>query len=137
VADDAPRLRPRPGPALRWVIGIVVVQGAALLVGSLAYGAWAAVTRPDHTGLAVTAAVVVLLAALVLLGTARGLARYARASVSPMLIVELLMLPIGWSMAQAGQWALSAALVVPAVAVIGLLFTAEGREVMRGGPGED
>jgi hypothetical protein len=42
------------------------------------------------------------------------------------------MLPIGWSMAQASQWALSAALIVPAVAVIGLLFTDEGRAVMRG-----
>jgi len=114
------------------VIGIAAVQGAALLLGSIAYAIWAAVSRPEHTGLAVTAAVVVLLAALVLLGTARGLARWARASVSPMLLIELLMLPVGWSMAQASQWAISAALVVPAVAVIGLLFTPEGRTVMRG-----
>jgi hypothetical protein len=117
---------------LRWVIGIVLVQGAALLVGSVVYGIWAVATRPKHTGLAVAAAVFFVLAALVLLGTARGLARWARASVSPMLLIELLMLPVGWSMAQASQWALSAALIVPAVAVIGLLFTDEGRAVMRG-----
>jgi hypothetical protein len=49
-----------------------------------------------------------------------------------MLLVELLLLPIGWSMAQASQWAISAALVVPALVVIGLLFSPEGRAVMRG-----
>jgi hypothetical protein len=132
VADDAPPTRDRPGTALRWVIGIVAAQGAALLVGSLVYAAWAAVTRPAHTGLALTAAVVVLLAGLVLLGTGRGLSRSARASVSPMLLIELLMLPVGWSMAQASQWAISAALVVPALVVIALLFSGEGRSVMRG-----
>ena len=124
--------RPRIGAALRWVVGIAAVQGLLVSGGALAYAGWAVATRPRHTGLAIGSAVVVLLAGLVLLGTARGLRRYARASVSPMLLIELLMLPIGWSMGQARQWGICVALVVPALTVIGLLFSPEGREVMRG-----
>lgn len=124
---------PRPAATVRWAAAIVAVQGAALTLVALAYGGWVAATTPKHTGLAAGVAVLGLLLGVVLLLTARGLAATVRASVSPIVLVELLLLPIGWSMGQAHQWALCAALVAPALAVLALLFvTQAGRDVARG-----
>ncbi|MFL6137015.1 MAG: hypothetical protein ACJ74O_04360 [Frankiaceae bacterium] len=132
MADTAERRLPRSAPAVRWAAAIVIVQGALLTTGALAFGAWLAVTRPDNVGFPAGTAVIVLLLGLVLLLGGRALAGGARPSVSPILLVELLMLPVAWSMGQARQWPVCAALAVPALAVLGLLATPAGRAVMRG-----
>jgi hypothetical protein len=117
---------------VRWAAAIVVLQGVALTLGALAFGAWLAVTRPDNVGFPAGTAVIVLLFGVVLLLGGRALAGGARPSVSPILLVELLMLPVAWSMGQARQWTICAALAGPALAVLVLLATPAGRAVMRG-----
>ena len=63
---------------------------------------------------------------------ARGLARGRRPALSPVVLIQLLMLPVGWGLLQGRQY-LSAALVLGlAVAVLGSLFgSAQSRESFR------
>jgi hypothetical protein len=132
VVVESDRSARRPATTVLVAAGIVAVQGVALFLGAVAFGAWLAVTRPENVGFPAGSAVVVFLFGVVLLATSRALHRGARPSVSPIVLIELLVLPVAWSMGQAKQWLICVALAVPALAVLVLLFGPEGRAVMRG-----
>jgi hypothetical protein len=132
VVVESDRSAHRPATAVVVAAGIVAVQGIALFLGAIAFAAWLAVTRPENVGFPAGTAVVVFLFGVVLLATSRALLRGARPSVSPIVLIELLTLPVAWSMGQAKQWLVCVVLAVPALAVLGLLFSPGGRSVMRG-----
>jgi hypothetical protein len=132
VVVESDRSAHRPATAVVVAAGIVAVQGGALFLGAIAFAAWLTVTRPQNIGFPAGSAVLVFLFGVVLLGTSRALLRGARPSVSPIVLIELLILPVAWSMGQAKQWLISMALAVPALVVLGLLFSPDGRAVMRG-----
>lgn len=115
-----------PGP-IRLAAIIVLLQAAGLLVAGAAAVVEIAHGGYDDAGRAWSDAGFALLGALALIFAARGLS-YLRPSVrTPLLVFEVLALPVGYSLLQAGRLEYGGPVVVGAVAVLVLLFTRAAR----------
>lgn len=116
-------------PALRWLPAVVAAEGVALTAVALAYTVRVVSGTPEDRGVALFGAVIGVAGGLVLLVLARGVRLRRRAALAPLVLLQLLAMPVGFSMIKAGQVTIGLAVVTPAVATLGLLFgTAAGRE---------
>jgi hypothetical protein len=119
---------------LRWASWILQAQGVALSLLCLGFGAYALGHHPLHHNLAEAEFefAIGLLAGVVLVFGGRGLARRLRAAYSPLLLLELICLPVAWGLSQGHLWVYSALVGVPALVVVIVLFSPAGRRVLSG-----
>jgi hypothetical protein len=100
---------------------VVVLQGVLLAVASVVLAVEG--FRPetvDRLG-AELLAVIGLASVVAIAALGRGVARRQRWSRSPVLVIELICLPIGYTVVQNGKWWAGIPLGLSAVAVLGLL----------------
>lgn len=110
-------------PVTLWVaIGVLVVEAIGALAGAVLLGL-AALTGPAvSTASAISTVVVALLLAVVFVALARLLQRRNRAARGPALVLQLLLIPIGWYMARGGTPLVGVPLLVVAVVGAGALL---------------
>jgi hypothetical protein len=111
--------------------GIVLVQAVALLGAALVLIVKTLTGHPDSVGRALLGAAMALLGAVVLVACARGLQRHRPASRTPIVVIELLALPVGYSLGfQAGLIGYGGPMLVSALAVLYLVFTPPARAAL-------
>jgi hypothetical protein len=116
-----------PGP-VRLAALVAAVEGAALLGLGLFYAVKTALDRPDSYGRALFGVLFALAGGAVLLLLARGLLRLGGWARSPVVVLQILALPVGYSLAfQAGLPGYGGPILLLAVAELYLLFTPAGR----------
>lgn len=133
VADDqretAGTDRP-PGP-LRAAVGIVGLESLALVAAAVVLLVKTIVGSPNQLLAAVSLAVIALVAAAVLALCGRALLRLRPAARTPVVLLQLLALPVSFDLAfQAGRLGYGAPILVAALAVLFLLFTPPVRAVL-------
>jgi hypothetical protein len=106
---------------------VVLLQGAALLVAVVVLVTEIARGGYDDVGRAWADTAFALLGALILGFAARGLSYLRPAFRSPLLVLEVLTLPVGYSLIQGGRWAYGVPVVLSALVVAGLLLTRPAR----------
>ena len=116
-----------PGP-VRAAALVVLVQGVGLVVVAIVVVVDIFEGGYASAGLAWSNAGIALAAAAGLVSIARGLTYLNKAVRTPLLVIELLCVPIGFDLiVEAGRWELGAPVLVTAVVVTGLLFTRAAR----------
>ena len=111
---------------------LVGVEGAALVVLGAGYGAAGALGDPfDRTATLLEAAFAVLAGVLVLL-VARGLAHVRGWARSPAVVLQLLALPVGVGLVQGRVWYAAVPVLGLAATVLYQLATPEARLAFRG-----
>jgi uncharacterized membrane protein YhaH (DUF805 family) len=114
----------RTAPAITlWVaIGTLVLEALGALAGAVLLTV-AALTGPSmSTASAVSTVVVAVLLAVLFAALARLLARRTRGARGPALVLQLLLIPVGWYMSSGGiPWVGIPLLVVAALGAIALL----------------
>jgi hypothetical protein len=106
---------------------LVALEGGGLVLGGVAYGVAGLVGDPfDRTATLLQAAFALVVGVLVLL-VARGLHRTSGWSRSPVVLLQLLALPVGVGLAQSGIWYAAVPVLLLAAAVLYLLATPEAR----------
>jgi hypothetical protein len=122
-----------PGRVLRALVVLVAAQGVALTLVSVVFAGFVVFGSPHNRALALFGAGLGLLAGGALVLAARGFAHRRRAAYSPVVLAELIAVPVGIGLAQGGRTPVAVAVLVPAVVVLGLMFgTAEGRSLSAG-----
>ncbi|MEN3359561.1 MAG: hypothetical protein V7637_3543 [Mycobacteriales bacterium] len=117
-----------PPPVVRWAAALAAAEGGALLGLGAFYAAKTAVDRPDSYGRALFGAAFALAGGALLMLLARGLVRLRGWARTPVVVLQLLALPVGYSLAfQAGLPAYGGPVLLLAVATLYLLFTPESR----------
>jgi len=127
---------PRVPAAVRRAATVVAVEG--VLLGVVA--GWLVVllfTREEtDTSLAVVEIVVVAAAGALLVALGRGLWRGNAAARTPVVVMQVLATPVGWTLLGGGQVVLGLVVLGLAVAVLALLLgSASAREALARGPG--
>lgn len=121
---------------VRVAAALLGLESVALLVAAGIVVAKTLGGHPDSVGRALLTASMVLGTAVVLVLGARGLMRLRRAARTPMVVLQLLALPVGYSLAfQAGLLAYGAPILVGALVVLYLLFTPPARAALDRDPG--
>lgn len=122
--DEIPR-------QVRVAATVVAGEALALLVAVAVLVAKTLTGHPNSVGRALLGAGLALLAALLLAAAARGLLRRSAAARTPVVVLQLLALPIGYSLAfQAGRPAYGAPIVLAAILALYLLFTPPARAAL-------
>lgn len=111
---------------IRRAATVVLLEGGALVALCVGYGARVLTGSPQNRGLALSGAGMGLVAGSVIVLLARALARGRRASASPVLLTQLLALPVGIGLLQGHLPGYGAAVLLPAIVVLGLLFATPG-----------
>lgn len=107
-------------------------EAAALFVVCSVYLVRALTGAPSDRATAVTGAAMGLVFAVVLGLLARGLARRRRVALAPVLLTQLLALPVAWGFLGARQYVAAASVALPAIAVLVLLLgSADARAAFR------
>jgi uncharacterized membrane protein (DUF2068 family) len=110
-------------------------RGAAVLValqglGLLAVGGFTAVevvvATASSRAAAATAAVLALAYGVLLLVVARGVDRAQRWARAPVLVTELILIPVSVGLLQSGRWYVGAPVLLTAAAALVLVFVATG-----------
>jgi len=128
VPDPVPG--PVPGP-VRLAAILVFVEAAALAVTAVALLVLAFVHTSTRLWAALTVAGFALLGAVVLALCARGLSRLRPSARSPIVVVQIIALPVGYSLGfQNGRFLLAAPMLILAVAVLVLLLSKPSREAL-------
>jgi hypothetical protein len=122
----------RPIPAqVRAAAGIIAVQAAALFGAAAVLIVKTIAGHPDSVARALLSAAMALLGMLVLLACARGLLALRPAARTPVVVLELLALPVSYSLGfQAGLMADGAPILLSALAVLYLLLTPAARAAL-------
>jgi hypothetical protein len=116
---------------VRAAAGIVVVQAAALFAAAAVLIVKTIAGHPDSVGRALLGAAMALLGMTVLLTCARGLMALRWAARTPVVVLELLALPVSYSLGfQAGLMVYGAPILLSALAVLYLLFTPPARSAL-------
>lgn len=116
---------PRP---LRVAAGLVLAQAAALGVTAVVLVVLAFVHSTTRLWAALAVAGFAVLGAIVLYLCGRGLLALRPSSRSPVVLLELIALPVGYSLGiQAGRLVLGLPVLLSALAVLVLLFTPAAR----------
>jgi hypothetical protein len=119
--------RTAPG-TVRLAALVAAVEGVALLGLGVFYAAKTAVARPDSYGRALLGAAMAVAGGALLLVLGRALLRLRGWARSPVIVLQLLALPVAYSLAfQAGLPVYGGPILVLAVAELYLLFTPEAR----------
>ncbi len=111
---------------------LVAVEGVALAVLGLGYGAAALAGEPFDRTAALLEAGFAVLAGVLLLLLARGLARTAGWSRAPTVVLQLLAIPVGVGLVQGRVWYAALPVLALAAAVLYQLATAEARAALSG-----
>lgn len=117
---------PRAEP-LDLAAALTAAEGAALAVVCLAYLVAILTGRPNDRPTALFSAGLGLAAAAVLLALARPLRRGRRFARTPVVLMQLLALPVGAGFVQAHRYWYAAAVLLPAVVALCLLATRSAR----------
>jgi len=116
---------------VRSAVGVVVVQAVGLLVAALVLTVKTIIGHPDSVARALLGAAMALLGTFILLACARGLLALRWPARTPIVVLELLALPVSYSLGfQAGRMAYGAPILVSALAVLYLLFTPPARAAL-------
>jgi hypothetical protein len=120
-----------PGP-VRAAVVIVLMQALGLVAAAAFLLIESVTGDPDSLGRALLGAVLAVSGALVLFLCGRALLRVRPAARTPIVVLELLALPVGYSLAfQAGRIAYGGPILLAALAVLYLLFTPPAREALN------
>ncbi len=121
---------PVPGQ-LRAAVAVIAVEGLALL-GAAGFLVAATITgRPADAGRALLGAALAVLGAAALMFGARALLHLRAAARSPIVVLQLLALPVGYSLGiQAGRIGFGGPIMLAALVVLFLLFTPPVRAVL-------
>lgn len=111
---------------------LVAVEAVALAVLGVGYGVAALAGKPFDRTAALLEAAFAVLAGLLLLLLARGLARAAGWSRAPTVVLQLLAIPVGVGLVQGRVWYAALPVLALATAVLYQLATAEAREAFSG-----
>jgi hypothetical protein len=127
VAEEEPARAPRPVLAAS---ALVIVEGAALLVFAIVNVALTASSDAGSVPLALGGALVLAVFGGILVLLARALRALKPPARSPVIAVQIVALPIGWTLTTGnGRPELGLPVLVLAIAVLVLLFsTAEARD---------
>jgi hypothetical protein len=109
---------------------VTAVEGVVLLGFAGYVAVQAAVSSTDRLGDAVALAAVTAGAGLLLGALARALAALRAWARTPVAVVQVLFLPVGVSLVQAGRGVVGAGVLVLAVAELVLLFTPQSRAAL-------
>ncbi|MDP9093911.1 MAG: hypothetical protein M3N95_13500 [Actinomycetota bacterium] len=120
---------------VRAAVAVVAAQSLALLAASAILVIKTAFGHPDSVGRALLGAAMALGGALALALGARGLFRLQPASRTPVVVLQLLALPVSYSIAfQAGRVGYGGPILLAALAVLYLLFTPPARSALDRAP---
>ncbi len=120
-----------PGP-VRAAAAIIALEALALVVAAAILVIKTVTGHPESVARALLGAALAVVGALVLGGCARGLIALRPAARTPVVVLQLLALPVGFSLAfQAGRIAYGGPILLAALAVVYLLFTPPAREVLN------
>ena len=109
---------------IRLAIYLLLTQAGALVVAAVVVGVLTAAGSAADVGRGLSDAGFALGGAAVLVVASLGLGRLSPAARTPVVVVELLALPVGYSVAfQAGRFGYGVPVLLSAVTVICLLFT--------------
>jgi hypothetical protein len=129
VEDSGTPAQVRVAATVIWVESLALLAAAGILVTKTFDG------HPDSVGRALLGAALALGAAAALVLGARGLIRLRPAARTPMVVLQLLALPVGYSLAfQAGLVGYGGPILVAALAVLYLLFTPPARAALEREP---
>jgi hypothetical protein len=110
---------------------VVALEALALVVAAAILILKTALGHPDSVGRALSDAGFALVGAVVLFLAARGLLRSRPAARTPVLVLQLLALPVSYSLAfQAHRVAYGGPILVAALVVLYLLFTPPARAAL-------
>jgi hypothetical protein len=114
---------------------VIGLECLALLVAVAILVIKTAVGHPDSLGRALLGAALAFTGAVALAFGARGLLRLQPASRTPVVVLQILALPVAYSLAfQAGRVAYGGPMLVAALAVLYLLFTPPARSALDRAP---
>lgn len=124
-----------PPGQVRAAVAIVALQALALLGAALILIGKTIVGDPDSLGRALSDTGLALAGAALLGVGARGLHRLSQAARTPVLVLEMLAIPVSYSLAfQADRVGYGGPILLAAVAVIYLLFTPSARAALDRDP---
>ncbi|MCW2529194.1 MAG: conserved rane protein of unknown function [Pseudonocardiales bacterium] len=111
---------------------VLCLQALGLVIATLVLLIKTLTGHPDSLGRALFGAAFALGGAALLVYAARSFRELRTFLRTPVIVVELLALPVGWSLGfQAGRVLYAAPLLISAVAVLYLLFTPAGRQALE------
>ena len=129
--EDGPEQPVRPPATIRLAAGLVAVEAAGLLIVALVLAGLAIAHTSNRLWAALAIVGFALLGAVVLGGCARGLLGLRPSARSPVVLIQLLALPVGYSLGiQAGRLAAGVPILVLAMAVLVVLFTPTARSAL-------
>jgi hypothetical protein len=116
---------------LRVALALVGVQAVELVVTALVLAIDAVVGHPDQPGAAVTLAVLALAVGALLLWLARALTRQRLWARTPVVFLEVLFLPVAYTLVNSGYPIPGVAYLLVSLAVLVLLFTPPARAALE------
>ena len=130
VEDSGTPAQVRVAVIMIWFESLALVGAAGVLVTKTIAG------HPDSIGRALLGAALALAAAAALALGGRGLMRLRPAARTPVVVLQLLALPVGYSLAfQAGRVGYGGPILVAALVVLYLVFTPPARAALDREPG--
>jgi hypothetical protein len=127
---DEPRVRTVPAP-VRAAVLLILLEALALVAAAAVLVVKTVGGRPNDVWRALLGAALALVGAAVLALAARALLRLRPAARSPVVVLQLLALPVSYSLwFQAGRIGYGAPIMLAALAVLFLLFTPPAREAL-------
>jgi hypothetical protein len=121
-----------PPTVVRVAVAVLAAEALGLVVAAGVLVVKTVGGHPGNIGRALFAAAMALAGALALAVGARGLWHLRPAARTPMIVLQLLAIPVGYSLSfQAGRVGYGGPILVAAVAVIYLLFTPPAREALE------
>ncbi len=116
---------------LRAAAGIVGLEAVGLLAAAVVLVVKTVAGHPGNIGRALVGAALAVLGAVVLVACARGMLALRTAARTPVIVIQLLALPVGFSLGfQAGLIVYGGPMLLAALAVLYLLFTPPARRVL-------
>lgn len=129
-AAPVPEVHAPPGP-IRAACAVVGLQALGLLVGGVVLLADSLFGHPTDRASAVLAAVLALVGAVALAYGARGLLRLNPSARTPVVVLQILTVPVGYQLAfdsERPEW--GGPILICALAVLYLLFTPPARAAL-------
>lgn len=124
-----------PPGQVRAAVAIIAAEALALVAAASVLLAKTVFGHPDSLGRALFDAAFALCGAALLALGARGLFRLRPAARTPVLVLQILAIPVSYSLAfQAGRVVYGGPILLAAVAVIYLLFTPPARQALDRDP---
>ncbi|UQX89814.1 hypothetical protein M6D93_07370 [Jatrophihabitans telluris] len=132
---DPPHGVQRPGSgvpeALRWAVLVAMVEAVALVAGAALYLVLIFTRTSTQLWAAFTVLAFMLFGAAVLYFGARGIAKLSPSARTPVLLLNLLSLPVSFDLGfQAGRLGIALPMLLAAVVEIGLLMSPSGRRAL-------